>query len=69
MFSIQVKEICPLFICVIRVNLSYNIERIEFSPLVEIGASKGHYYPEETTDKGSTRVDADTGTFFKLTNK
>ena len=40
------------------------IVRIEFSPLVVIGASKGHYYPEETTDEGSTRVNAETGTFF-----
>ena len=38
------------------------IVRIEFSPLVEIGVNKGHYYPEETTDEGPTRVDAETGT-------
>ena len=31
---------------------------IEFSPLVEIDVTKRHYYPEETTDKGPTRVDA-----------
>ena len=29
------------------------IVRIEFSPLVEIGVNKGHYYPEETTDEGT----------------
>ena len=45
------------------------IVRIEFFPLVEIGVNKGHYYPEETTDEGPTQVDAETGTFFKLTNK
>ena len=39
--------------------------KIEFSPLVEIGVNKRHYYPEETTDEGPTRVDAETGTFLK----
>ena len=43
--------------------------RIEFSPLIEIDVTKIHYYPEETTDKGPTRVDAETGTFLKLTSK
>ena len=38
---------------------------IEFSPLVEISVNKGHYYPEETSDEGPTRVDAETGTFLK----
>ena len=51
------------------INIFTLIVRIEFSPLVEIGVNKGHYYPEETTDEGPTRVDAETGTFFKLTNK
>ena len=41
------------------------IVRIEFSPLVEIGVNKGHYYPEETTDEGPTQVDAETDTSFK----
>ena len=33
--------------------------------MVEIGVNKGHYYPEETTYEGPTRVDAETGTFLK----
>ena len=36
-----------------------DIVRIEFSPLVQTSASKGHYWPKETTDKGPTRVDAE----------
>ena len=51
-----------------HLNNSAIIARIDFSPLVEIGVNKGHYYPEETTDEGPTQVDAETGTFFKLTN-
>ena len=43
--------------------------RIEFSPLIEIGVNKGHYYPEETTDEEPTQVDAETSTFFKIINK
>ena len=43
----------------------YFIVWIEFSPLVEIGVNKGHYYPEETTDEGPTQVDAETGTVLK----
>ena len=42
------------------------IVRIEFSPLVWIGVNKRHYWPEETTDKGSTRVDARACAFLKL---
>ena len=42
------------------------IVRIEFSPLVWIGGNKGHYWPEETTDEGSTRVDAGACAFLKL---
>ena len=46
-------------------SLVDGIVRIEFSPLAEIGVNKGHYYPEETTDKGPTQVDAETGTVLK----
>ena len=35
------------------------IVRIEFSPLVEIGVYKGHYWPEETADEGPTRIKAE----------
>ena len=34
------------------------IVRIEFSPVVEIGVSKGHYFPQETTNKGPTLTNA-----------
>ena len=34
------------------------IVRIEFSPMVEINVSKGHYFPKETTKEGPTRVHA-----------
>ena len=40
--------------------------RIEFSPLVQIGVNKGHYWPEETTDEGSTLVNAEARAFLKL---
>ena len=49
----------------LKIYLLNIIVRIEFSPLVEIGVNKGHYYPEETTDEGPTRVNAETGTFLK----
>ena len=38
--------------------LSGIIVRIEFSPVVEIGVSKGHYFPQETTDEGPTLTNA-----------
>ena len=44
--------------------------RIEFSPLVQTSASKGHYWPKETTDKRPTRVDAERPEHsWKLINK
>ena len=42
------------------------IVRIEFSPLVQIGASNRHYWPRETTDEGSTWINARTCSFSKL---
>ena len=42
------------------------IVRIEFSPLEEIGVKKGHYWPEETTDKGPTQINAGACAFLKL---
>ena len=40
-------------------GLPFNvIVRIEFSPVVEIGVSKGHYFPQETTNKGPTLTNA-----------
>ena len=55
----------PRLPCKLQGNDRITIVRIEFSPLVEIGVNKGHYYPKETTDKGPTQVDAETGTVFK----
>ena len=43
-----------------------SIVRIEFSPLVEIGVNKGHYWPEGTTDEGPTRINAGACAFLKL---
>ena len=38
--------------------------------MVEIGVNKGHYYQEETTDKGPTQVEAETAEHsWKLINK
>ena len=34
------------------------IVRIEFYPVVEIGVSKGHYSPQETTNAGPTLINA-----------
>ena len=30
------------------------IVRIEFTPVVEIGVNREHYFPQETTNEGST---------------
>ena len=54
----------PPAIFLIRFNISI-IVRIEFSPLVWIGVIKGHYWPEETTDEGPTRIYAGARTFLK----
>ena len=47
-------------------KISQGIARIEFCPLVRIGVNRGHYWPEETTDKGPTRINAGARAFFKL---
>ena len=35
-------------------SISKIIVRIEFPPVVEIGVSRGHYFPQETTNEGPT---------------
>ena len=36
----------------------YNIVRIEFPPVVEIGVNKRHYFPQETTNEGPNMTNA-----------
>ena len=43
-----------------------SIVRVEFSPLVRIGANRGHYWPEETTDEGPARINAGACAFLPL---
>ena len=34
------------------------ILRIEFTPVVEIGVNRGHYFTQETTNEGPTLINA-----------
>ena len=38
--------------------LYWDIVRIEFTPVVEIGVNRGHYFSQETTNEGPTLTNA-----------